>query len=357
MVFIGGFLGAGKTTLAYHLARALNKQDLAVSVVMNDLGNVLVDTQFMKNAGMDAREVTGSCFCVRFDEFLKDARSLVGMRRQDVIIAEPIGVSTSVLASVITPLRSQYDDEFSVAPLMVVIDSHNFLSEMASAGPDWAKTHLIFMQQLREAEVLVLSKQDLLRPGEDAMVRKYAKELAPDAEMIEFSARDLKNLGKLVEIVRSDRTTTREAPKVDPRTFAGEKAALGWYSASMRISTDGERLDIYDLMTSIMKGLSREFEPSAIAHIKVLISSPKASAKMSLVQESMQVDGVKGGRFVSGEAELVLNARAVASPEKLRGGIEKVLDSELARSKVAVLHKETACFVPRAEIPKHVNIS
>jgi hypothetical protein len=216
---------------------------------------------------------------------------------------------------------------------------------------------MILLQQLREAEVVILSKQDLLGQEESVLVRKYAMELAPQAEMIEFSARDPTNLGKIMDIVLSNKETTREAPKVDPRIFAGEKAALGWYSASLSIATDGARLDIYDLMTSIMKGISRRFEPGAIAHIKVLISSPKASAKISLVQDSMQVDGVKGGRFVSGEAELVLNARAIASPEQLRGGIETVLESELARTGVKVLRRETACFVPRPDVPQYLNIT
>lgn len=357
MVFLGGFLGAGKTTLAYHMARALSKQDLSVSVVMNDQGNVLVDTQFMKNAGVDVREVTGACFCTKFDEFVKHARSLVNMGHEDVIIAEPIGTSTSILASVINPLKSIYANEFSIAPFFVVVDSYRLVLERRGPeGLGLVQKHLIPLQQLNEAEVVILSKQDLLSAEERALVRQYAIELAPGAQIIEFSALDLTNLDQLLEIVRSDRTTSREAPKVDQRIFSVEKAALGWYSANIRISTNGRRLDVYNLITSIMKGISLKFEPKNIAHIKMLVNSPLVSAKISLVEDSMQVDGVKGGRFVTGEGNLMLNARVVASPDELRDGIEKVVEEELKRTSTDIISRETACFVPRPDVPQHSTI-
>ena len=354
MVFLGGYLGAGKTTLAYHLAKALAKKELTVSVVMNDQGNVLVDTQFMKNAGVDVREVTGACFCTKFDEFVKHARSLVNIGHEDVIIAEPIGTSTSILASVISPLRSVYANEFSVAPLFVVVDSRRFLNERKDfEGPGLVQKHLIPLQQLHEAEIVVLSKQDLLTPEEKVQVKQAIQEMMPEAEILEFSSMDLTNLDKLVEIVLSERTTNRDAPKVDQRIFSGEKAALGWYSTDIRVTSNGGRLDSYDLIMSLMKGISQEFEPENIAHVKVLVSSPQVSAKISLVEDSIQVDGVKGGRFINGEAEIVLNARVIAPPDKLKSGIEKVVEKELDRANIKVVNRETACFIPRPDKPQH----
>lgn len=354
MVFLGGYLGAGKTTLAYHLARALNKQNLSVSCVMNDQGNVLVDTQFMKSAGVDVREVTGACFCTKFDEFVKHARSLVNIGHLDVIIAEPIGTSTSLLASVVNPLKSIYGDEFSVAPLFVVMDSYRLLADMNnSAEPDSVSMNLISMQQLHEAEVIVLSKQDLLKPEERVMVKRQMQKWFPDAQIIEFTAKDEANLGLLVEIIQSNMMTNKEAPKVDQRAFAGEKATLGWYSSNLRISTNDGKLDVYDLITSIMKDISLEFEPENIAHVKVLISSPSLSVKISLVEGSMQVDGVKGGRFMIGEGDLVLNARVIASPYRLRNGIEAVVEDNLKKANTEIIKLDTSCFVPRIDVPQY----
>ncbi|TFG55933.1 MAG: cobalamin biosynthesis protein, partial [Methanomassiliicoccus sp.] len=122
-VVLGGYLGAGKTTLAAALGKELrSKYGKSVAIITNDQGNVLVDTEYMKNAGFDVKDVLGGCFCANFGEFVKNARTLVSTGRPDVIIAEPIGTSTAILGSVVAPLRTMYPDEFQVAPFFVVVD-------------------------------------------------------------------------------------------------------------------------------------------------------------------------------------------------------------------------------------------
>ena len=79
-IILGGFLGAGKTTLAINLGRLLReKYDKSVAIITNDQGDVLVDTEFTKVAGFDVEEVLGGCFCANFDEFVKNARHRVQM--------------------------------------------------------------------------------------------------------------------------------------------------------------------------------------------------------------------------------------------------------------------------------------
>ena len=64
---------------------------------------------------------------------MKSARSLVQMERPDIIIAEPIGTSTNILATVVIPLRDMYPDEFEVAPLLVVVDGTKAMELLAPA--------------------------------------------------------------------------------------------------------------------------------------------------------------------------------------------------------------------------------
>ena len=76
LLVIGGFLGAGKTTLIAAAARALTAAGHTLGIVTNDQGGDLVDTQYLSALGFPVLEVTGGCFCCNFDEFVKKIRQL-----------------------------------------------------------------------------------------------------------------------------------------------------------------------------------------------------------------------------------------------------------------------------------------
>jgi len=66
LIIVGGFLGAGKTTLI--LAAALADRGLRSAIILNDQGESLADTELARASGFAAGEVTGGCFCCRFSE-------------------------------------------------------------------------------------------------------------------------------------------------------------------------------------------------------------------------------------------------------------------------------------------------
>jgi G3E family GTPase len=73
---VGGFLGAGKTTLILAAARELNRRGLKSAVILNDQGESLVDTQLARQNGFQAGEVTGGCFCCQFSSLMDSAQQL-----------------------------------------------------------------------------------------------------------------------------------------------------------------------------------------------------------------------------------------------------------------------------------------
>jgi len=350
---LGGYLGAGKTTLAVNLARTLREtKDRSVAIITNDQGDVLVDTEFTKDAGFDVREILGGCFCSNFDEFVSSARTLVSAGRPDIIIAEPIGTSTNLMGSVVAPLRSLYPNEFDVAPFSVVIDcirAADILSGTKERNVE--SVDLIPAHQIKEAEVVILSKADLVRPDVVAEIRGRLKQMLPDAEVIETSSSDLRNIDKIIDIILSDRTSTKVAERDDNKGFAFEKAKLGWYSGTFAITPDG-KVDMYSMSSDIMKGVAKVYGPRSIVHVKVIISSPEASAKMSLVQESIQVDGIYGSRFISGPGKLVLNARVISPPKRLEDTMRKIIAS-LDTYPAKIEKVSESCFSPKPESPSH----
>jgi G3E family GTPase len=354
IVFLGGYLGAGKTTLAFHVAKVVHAQGKSVSVVLNDQGNVLVDTQFMRNAGVDVSEVVGACFCTKFDEFVKNARGLVAIGKPDVILAEPIGTSTSLMSSVIAPMKSLYKDEFQVSPLFVVVDGPRALAEMEQGESlELGTRKMIPIHQMHEAEVIVISKTDLMSDDERRRLIRRLKSQVTDADLIEFSSIDRRNIDEIVGIIDSDRETVKLAPVVDQRFFSAEKSTMGWYSVSCKLASGKEKVDIYDLLTSITKGIANEFKADDVAHVKVLFSSPKASAKISLVEGSIQIDDLKGGRYFQGEGEFVLNSRVRSPPQPLQLTIERTLEAVFSDAGMSVTEKHVSCFIPKPDSPKY----
>ncbi|HOE53088.1 MAG TPA: GTP-binding protein [Methanomassiliicoccales archaeon] len=351
-VVLGGYLGAGKTTLAAALGRELKaKHGRSVAIITNDQGNVLVDTEYMRDAGFDVRDVLGGCFCANFGEFVKNARTLVSMGRPDIIIAEPIGTSTAILGSVVAPLRSMYPDEFQVAPFFVVVDGTRAEETLESAGGlGLGGGKLIPVHQVREAEYVLLSKTDVLDEGQIRRAETLVHQEAPDAQVIPCSALDRRNLDRIVEIILSDQVSTKEPKEVDQRLFAVEKASMGWFNAYAKVAAEG-RLDINAFLTALIRGVATSFPPEAIGHVKAMLTSPTASAKMSLVGDRMQVDGLKGGRYLTGEGKLVLNARVTASPDELKGALERALHEAARETGAQIAEMGEACFTPRPETP------
>ena len=118
---IGGFLGAGKTALA-RLAQHLTSRGLRVGLITNDQGSELVDTAMLRARGFTTEEIPGGCFCCRFNSLTEAAERLTAAARPDVFIAEPVGSCTDLVATVTYPLRRIYGDDFSIAPVSVLVD-------------------------------------------------------------------------------------------------------------------------------------------------------------------------------------------------------------------------------------------
>ena len=127
-IMIGGFLGAGKTTGVLQLARLLNQQNLRVGLITNDQSHGLVDTSLLSSHGFPVEEITGGCFCCKFNSLANASARLSKNQQPDVFIAEPVGSCTDLKATVDYPLRRMYGDNYRIAPLSVMVDPIRALS-------------------------------------------------------------------------------------------------------------------------------------------------------------------------------------------------------------------------------------
>src|SRR3954453_6020429 len=190
-VMVGGFLGAGKTTTLARLARFYAARGQRVGLVTNDQAADLVDTTSLRAQGFPVEEVAGACFCCRFDDLVGKVGALQQDERPDVLLAEPVGSCTDLVATVVQPLRDLYAERFDLAPYPVLFKpSHGLKILRGESGAGFSpKAAYIFHKQLEEADALVVNRIDELAPETLAELRELVKKTFPGTEVLEMSAR------------------------------------------------------------------------------------------------------------------------------------------------------------------------
>ncbi|HTY46681.1 MAG TPA: GTP-binding protein [Methanomassiliicoccales archaeon] len=349
IAILGGFLGAGKTTLLTKLAKTFTDKGKTVALITNDQGDVLVDTQYAKELGIETTEVLKGCFCCKFPDFIDGARKLVDAKRPDIIMAEPVGSCTDLLATVVAPLKLRFPSEFDVAPLTVLLDSTRISEGVEEEGSLGA---FLRKHQVQEAEVIVLTKTDLISKDDKEALVGVVRDMNPGARVVPYSAVSGEGLAEIASLVLSHEKSVKRPVDVDYELYAQAEAELGWYNGTYTFELPSE-LDSYDLCSSIMKTIAQSYQPGEVAHVKLLFSSPSNALKMSLVLGGLGVDGVRGSRRVKGKCTLNMNARVVSTPEVLAKVVREAVIGTLKEKGATSIHHKDDCFAPGRPNPTY----
>jgi Ni2+-binding GTPase involved in maturation of urease and hydrogenase len=321
-IMVGGFLGAGKTTAMLRLAEHLTARGQKVGLITNDQSQGLVDTSMVSAKGYPVEEITGGCFCCRFNSLTDAADRLTRDARPDVFLAEPVGSCTDLRATVQYPLRRMYGDDYRVAPLSVLVDPKRAARVLGlEAGPSFSpKVLYVYEKQLEEADIIVINKADLLDQAQREKLTKALEARFPQAEVITVSARTGENLDDWFAKL-SGTLASRPAMDVDYDIYAEGEALLGWLNATCHVSSSTP-FDGNDLLQRLAEDVRGRLEKAGIevAHFKMTLAPDEGNdlAVLNLVRTDTRAesphrlaDDLTGG-------ELILNLRAEGDPEDLK---------------------------------------
>lgn len=357
-IMIGGFLGAGKTTAMIRLADHLSARGRRVGLITNDQSRGLVDTSVAEAHGYPVREITGGCFCCRFNSLTDAADALTREARPDVFLAEPVGSCTDLRATVQYPLSRMYGDQYRIAPLSVLVDPFRALRILGlESGRTFSpKVLYVYAKQLEEADLIVINKSDLISEAQRDRLRHALQERYPSSAVLDVSARTRANLEAWFDRILDAPMATRPAMDVDYDTYAEGEALLGWLNATASLERpspfDGNAL-LADLAARIHERVSAEgFE---IAHLKMTLTPAEGAdiGVLNLVRTNGEAEMSHRLEEDVDAGELIVNLRAEGDPARLQAAVEPALASAAARQGVSVRMVHCEHFRPGRPQPTY----
>ncbi len=360
-IMIGGFLGAGKTTAVGKLAQHLTQQEVKVGLITNDQAGGLVDTKLLRSQGFATEEIAGGCFCCRFNTLVDAAGKLTQSTRPDVFIAEPVGSCTDLVATVTYPLRRMYGDNFLIAPLSVLVDPIRArrVFGLETGGTFSSKVAYIFKKQLEEADVIVISKCDLLSAEQYKELETVLTAEFPHARIFGISSRNQTGLDAWFHYITSSEQEARSTMAVDYDVYADGEALLGWLNATVSLSAE-EEFDANDFLKALASEVQRRLiqQEAEIAHFKMTFSPDDSLsgelASINLVRNDHVPEIGMELEEPTNSGQLIINLRAETAPENLakivRDSLE-MISNEITTMSAKVEHEEY--FRPGRPTPTH----
>lgn len=327
---IGGFLGAGKTTLIGQLARKYQAQGKNVAIVTNDQADDLVDTMNLRSQGFDVGEVSGACFCCSFDNLVDTAQQLIGSATPDVILAEPVGSCTDLVATVVLPMQQLLGEQFELAPFGVLLKpSHGrrILGQTHSGNSGFsAQAEYIFRKQLEEADYLMLGRQDQLNDSDRERLTSLLNAAAPDVPVIAVSPATGFGVDAVLEQLDSPEEAARRLLEIDYDIYAVGEAELGWVNLSARMTMQDGSVELDTVSQSLVQSIATAcMEHGEIAHLKASLSSGDTRSVANVVSNDSPVDlGLASEREVSEPIDVIVNARVAMDPDVLLSFVSNV---------------------------------
>lgn len=355
-LMVGGFLGAGKTTTLGRLASRYMEKGLRVGIVTNDQATDLVDTHTLRRQGFDVEEVPGACFCCKFDDLLSTIGRLEQSQTPDIILAEPVGSCTDLVATVVQPIKQLYPDRFQTGPYSVILKpSHGLriLRDEEDAGFS-SKAAYIFRKQLEEADAILLNRIDELSPQDADELTALVKEVNPDVPILRISAKTGQGFEALDELLAQEGNFGRRILDLDYDIYAAGEAELGWLNSSLKFSAS-EEFELDALLLEIVQTLQQRLaaEKFETAHLKVIGLWEGFFGVANLVSRDSKPELSLPSQSRVRDVDLIVNARVAVDPALLETMVREAVQQSAASRGAKVDFQQTQSFRPGRPVPTH----
>ena len=191
---ISGFLGAGKTTLIKKLLKEAF-QDEQVVLIENEFGEIGIDGGFLKEAGIEIREMNSGCICCSLvGDFGASLKEVIDKYHPDRILIEPSGVGK--LSDVIRAVQDvQEETGLVLNSYTTVVDAKKCKMYMRNFGE-------FFNNQVEYAGAIIMSRTDIVDEEKAMQSMELLRSLNKKAAIITTPIENLDGK-KLLEVMEN----------------------------------------------------------------------------------------------------------------------------------------------------------
>ena len=228
---LSGFLGAGKTTVLSNILS--NRQNKKVAVIVNDMSEINIDSAIIQNEVSLNRseeklvEMSNGCICCTLrEDLLEEVTKLAKEKRFDYLVIESTGISEPLPVAETFTFADEngvsLSDVADLDTMVTVVDAVNFLKDYDEAkslkdkgeslGEDDERSVAdLLVDQIEFADVILISKTDLVANSEIERLRAIIKTLNTDAKIIPISNGDV-DLNEVLNTGKFDFEKAQQAP-------------------------------------------------------------------------------------------------------------------------------------------------
>ena len=177
---LGGFLGTGKTTLLMRLVSMFSEK--GKKVVVNEAGSVGVDGTTIKGQGYNAVELPQGCICCTLVGALQE--SLVQVVKDytpDILIIEPTGIALpDKVRDSVEAIKGRFI-QYDKLDIIGMLDGPRF-DIFITKNKDF------YVKQLKDSDVLIVNKKDLISEDKLKEIVSWAKSEFPGMKVVPMVA-------------------------------------------------------------------------------------------------------------------------------------------------------------------------